>query len=55
VIATGFGSEAAQRPAPPVAGRRAAAPEPQGTPVERPPSFDADDLDIPPFIRQSDE
>ena len=57
VIATGFGPETLQRPAPPVNARRAPvpAPEPQGTPFERPPSFDTGDLDIPPFIRQPDE
>ena len=55
VIATGFGPAAAQRPAPAVGGRRAPAPEPEGTPFERPPSFDTGDLDIPPFIRQTDE
>ena len=55
VIATGFGPAATQRPAPPVGGRRTPAPEPAGTPFERPPSFDTGDLDIPPFIRQTDE
>jgi cell division protein FtsZ len=57
VIATGFGPEALQRPQPPAAttSRSSAAPEPEGTPFERPPSFDTADLDIPPFIRQNDE
>ena len=55
VIATGFGPEVAQRPVPAVGARRPAAPEPEGTPFERPPSFDSGDLDIPPFIRQGDE
>jgi len=58
VIATGFGPEALQkpRPAPAATGSRSTpAPEPEGTPFERPPSFDTADLDIPPFIRQTDE
>jgi len=55
VIATGFGPQVGERPAPPTSGRRATAPEPEGTPFERPPSFDSGDLDIPPFIRQTDE
>jgi len=59
VIATGFGPETLQkaRPAPAAASasRGASAPEPEGTPFERPPSFDTADLDIPPFIRQTDE
>ena len=55
VIATGFGPQATQRPASPLGDRRVAAPEPEGTPFERPPSFDSGDLDIPPFIRQNDE
>jgi cell division protein FtsZ len=55
VIATGFGPEAAQRPAPSASGRRPATPELEGTPFERPPSFDSGDLNIPPFIRQTDE
>ncbi|MGZ4199892.1 MAG: cell division protein FtsZ, partial [Thermoleophilia bacterium] len=55
VIATGFGPEAGLRPAPPVSGRHPATPEDEGTPFERPPSFDNGDLDIPPFIRQADE
>ncbi|MGD0997331.1 MAG: cell division protein FtsZ [Thermoleophilia bacterium] len=55
VIATGFGPEAARRPTPSVSARRPAAVEPEGTPFERPPAFDGGDLDIPPFIRQTDE
>ncbi len=55
VIATGFGPDVAQRPGPAVGARRPAAPEPEGTPFERPPSFDSGDLDIPKFIRQGDE
>jgi cell division protein FtsZ len=55
VIATGFGPEAARRPTQPVSARRPAAVEPEGTPFERPPAFDGGDLDIPPFIRQTDE
>ena len=55
VIATGFGPEAGLRPAPPVSAGRPATPEDEGTPFERPPSFDSGDLDIPPFIRQADE
>jgi cell division protein FtsZ len=54
VIATGFGPEVARRPAPSASGRPPASSEPAGTPFERPPSFDTGDLDIPPFIRQTD-
>jgi cell division protein FtsZ len=60
VIATGFGPEATPRAA--ATPRTAAAPGErrpasgsEGTPFERPPSFDTADLDIPPFMRQPDQ
>ncbi len=62
VIATGFGPEAtpratatapgAQRPA---SGERRPPSDSESTPFERPPSFDTADLDIPPFMRQTDQ
>jgi cell division protein FtsZ len=57
VIATGFGPEPVRGPAPPSGGRRepTAGSEPLGTPFEAPPAFESGDLDIPPFVRQSEE
>jgi cell division protein FtsZ len=57
VVATGFAEGAARREAPPVqAGTQAKSPErePEGTPFERPPSYDGD-FEIPSFVRQPEE
>ncbi len=53
VVATGFGTEA--RSAETEAPRRAAPIDEQGTPFERPPSFEEGELDIPSFLRQPEE
>ena len=53
VIATGFGPEATPRAVAASDARRPATAS-EGTPFERPPSFDTADLDIPPFMRQTD-
>ena len=54
VIATGFGPEATPRAVAASDARRPATAS-EGTPFERPPSFDTADLDIPPFMRQTDQ
>ena len=55
VIATGFGPQVGAAPGAAYERPAGDGPEPEGTPFERPPSFDSGDLDIPRFIRQTDE